>query len=209
MFDGVEQGVRKPPTQPPPNVTEDDWARLWKRKRRSRASLNFRDKRCATPRPLLFVVCAASLSSRSANSLKETRTDYKRVRASRKTSSAARLGNAPASTASDRRCASSAQSRAFSSAESCSKLSRRRSANRARSFGSSFRAAASSSSMLIREILRPDCAGCLDGPTISSQRRYRCSRLLISSGQGFAFIWVAMLAAARISRLTDLQVRNP
>ena len=93
--------------------------------------------------------CAASFSSRSASSLKATCTGQIRPRASRNTSSAGRLESSPDSSAAARRCASSAQMRAFSSGDRVSRLSSSRSARRARPFGSSFSAAASSSSSLI------------------------------------------------------------
>ena len=138
----VQEPIGKPLTQSAPDRTQNHGTCLRMLGDRFGAAAHFRNEGGAQPRLFVFVVGgAASLSSCSANSLNVTRTGQIRARASRNTSSAGRLDSVPASSASARRCASSAQMRAFSSGDRLSRLSSNRSAKRARLFASSRSAA--------------------------------------------------------------------
>src|SRR5439155_2400513 len=104
-----------------------------------------------------------------------------------------------------RRLASSAHSRAFSSSESCSRLSSSFSASLARPFGSSLRASASSSSILMVPILPRLRATRAVGPTPRFRRGgHRPMNLLYQeTGNPRHQALIQFLAILRVSSLNS------
>ena len=150
----VEQRVREPLAQPTPNGAADDGTGFRIFHDCCGGAPNLSEEGRTQTGPLVLVLPDGVVQLSFGKFVE--RHEHRQIRAwaSRNTSSADRDASEPASRASSRRCASSAQRRAFSSGERSSRLSRSRLASRARPFGSSLSAAASSSSMPMIWILR-------------------------------------------------------